>query len=1047
MFLTSISVKRPVAVVAIYLAVAIAGLLALLTLPVNLFPNIDIPVVTILVTYPGAGPDEVEIQVTRPLEDAIAGLNDVDVLTSVSGEGFSQVVVQFTERANPDLIGTDVERRVNSIAQRLPPDVDRPTVTKIDFSQAPVIVLAVSGVSLPPEELYRISDELVRPEIERLNGVGQVSIVGGRQREIRVEVDPDRLRSHGVSLAQVQGALAQANLNFPSGSISQAGRSYSLRLYGLIGAPEDLGRIVVGGPRDAPTRISDIAAVVVGARDQTQVSRVNREAAVVVRVTKQGGANLTDAVDAVKAALPRVRGSLPTGAEIVVVQDNSVSIRQSLQGVREELTTAIFLTAAILLLFLHRLRVSFIVLLSIPTTLLATLVAMQFLNFSLNLLSALGLTLTIGILVDDSIVVLENILRRLGAGDEPTEAAINGRAEIGLAAVAITLVDVVVFAPVGLVSGQIGGFFREFGFTIAAATLFSLIVSFTLTPMLAARLLRRDSGEGANALWGFAGWWDRGFANFEARYRRALDWSMRHRLIVVGAAIASVLFGIGLVATGRVPNEFFPRDDQGIFVISTEAPSGTSLAAHDSLMSQVEARLLEIPEVKTVTASVGAGGSATGFGIASGGQARFGSVTVELIDKSTGRRDIHAVGEEARTSLEQISGLRTRLDVQGAGGGGQPVAVRVQGNEPERLLALSRQVQARITAIPGLRDVTNSAGLGAPELRVRVDRERASDLGVSSAALGQALRTAYTGTVATRYRQPDGRLIDVRLIQTNESRARPELVADLPVPTLSGGTIRLGQIATIEDVSGPSQFNRRGRERVITIGAGIDPSLTLGEVTPLVRSALAEIAVPPGLTVVVGGSAEAANQSFGQLFAALGASILLAYLLMVVLYSSFSQPLVILFALPVAIGGAVGALWVFGYSFNIFAMIGLILLVGLAIKNGILLIDRANQNRRRGLSARMALLEAGPTRLRPILMTSLTITVALLPSALQIGEGAELRAPLAAAVMGGVISSTALTLVLVPVVYLSFDDAQRRIGRWLRRGARLVPSPKGRGLG
>jgi len=1045
LFLTILSVGA-------YLAVAIAGLITLVSLPINLFPNVNIPVVTIVSTYPGAGPEEVEVQVTRPIEDAVAGLNDIDILTSTSAEGLSTVVIQFTERANPDLIGTDVERRVNQIAARLPADVDRPTVTKIDFDQAPAIVLGITGPTLAPEELYRIADELVRPELERLNGVAQVAIVGGRQQEVRIEADPERLRARGISLAQIQGSLAAANLNIPSGSISQGGRAYSLRLYGLAATPEDLGRVVVGGTQSAPVRLADVASIRLAARDQTQISRVNREPAVVLRITKQGGANLTDVVDRVRAELPNIRRLVPAESAVTVVQDVSVAIRTSLAGVRDELVFAVFLTSLVLLLFLHRLRVSLIVLMSIPTTLLATLVVMQQLDFSLNLLSALGLTLTIGILVDDSIVVLENILRHRSMGEEPYEAAINGRREIGLAAVAITLVDVVVFAPVGLVSGQIGGFFREFGFTIAAATLISLIVSFTLTPMLAARLLGRESGEGADALWGFAARWDAWFARLERFYRRTLNWSLDHRWVIVVGAILSLLFGIGLITTGRVPNEFFPRDDQGIFTISTEMPPGTSLARHDEVMREIEARLFELEEIETVATSIGGGGAVTGFVIGGGGQARFGSLAVELRPKGTGRRDVYEVTEDLRHRLATVPGVITRIAVQNAGGAGQPVSVRVQGPEAERLQALALEVDAALRRVDGLRDITNSAGIGAPELRVRIDRERAADLGVTSAAVGQALRTAYTGSVVTRFRRPDGRLIDVRLVAPSQLRDRTDLVRDLPLQTSGGGSVRLGQVATIEEVSGPSQISRRERERVINVSAGLDPAYNLGEISPVVRRAVASISAPPGYSLTVGGAVEQQNRGFGQLFTALGASIVLAYLLMTILYSSFSQPFVILFALPVAIGGAIGALWILGYSFNIFALIGLILLVGLAIKNGILLVDRTNTNRQRGLNARAALLEAGPTRLRPILMTSLTITVALSPSAFQIGEGAELRAPLAAVVLGGVISSTALTLLLVPVVYSLMDSAQRWLGRRFGRpgksddsshapGAVLRPEP------
>jgi HAE1 family hydrophobic/amphiphilic exporter-1 len=1038
--LTELAVGRPVAVIALYLVVAAMGVLAYRGLPINLFPNVNIPVVTIVTAFPGAGPEEVELQVTRPIEDAVSGLNDVDIVTSVSTEGLSQVIVQFTERANESLIGTDVERQVSGLSRALPQDAERPQVLKIDFSQLPVIQLAVVGEGLAPEELFRRADEVVRPELERLNGVANVTVVGGRQQEVRVEVDPDRLRAYGVSMAQVQSALSLANVNVPGGTVSERGRAYSLRLYGLAGRPEDLEGIAVGGPREAPVQLRDVADVRLGARDQTQVSRVNGRQAVVVRVGKQSGSNLTDVADGVHRALPGLRAALPAGSELVVVQDNSLSIRQSLRGVQNELITAIFLTAIVLLLFLHRFRVSLIVLLSIPTTLLATLAAMQLLGFSFNVLSTLGLTLTIGILVDDSIVVLENILRRLARGDTPRAAAVYGRAEIGLAAVAITLVDVVVFVPVGLVTGQIGGFFREFGFTIAAATLFSLVVSFTLTPMLAGRFLRGDDEGEERALWGFAGLWNRGFARLERGYRRLLSWSLGHRLPVLAVAAASLVFGVFLVASGRVPSEFFPQDDQGIFQVRTEMPAGTSLERHDAVMRQVEERLLALPEVKTVAATIGGEGGNV-FAGAGAGQARFGTVTVDLTEKSTGRRGVYQVAEDARTRLAGAPEAKIRVDVQGAGGPGQPITVRVQGPDPRGLGDLAGRIEAALKGVDGLRDVTNSAAIGAPELQVRIDRGRAQDLGVTAAGLGGAIRAAYAGGVATKYRRPDGRQVDVRVVLADAARTRTDAIADLPVPTASGGAVKLGQIADVQAVTGPVQIDRRNRQRLVTLGASPQPGLALGALTPRVQAAIASVLVPPGYSVTLGGNAEEQTRSFGQLFAALGASILLAYILMAVLYDSFLYPFVILFALPVSVGGAIGALWIFGYTFNIFAMIGFILLVGLAIKNGILLVDRANRNRAEGLGARAALLEAGPTRLRPILMTSFTIALALLPTALRFGEGAELRAPLAAAVLGGVITSTILTLVVVPIAYTFAAGLQDLPGRIRRRREKPPASP------
>ena len=1035
LWLTRVSIAKPFVVGLVAAAVALVGLVAYLSLPINQFPNVNIPVVTVTTIYPGAGPEEVELQVSQQIESAVAGLADVDFVTSTSTEGVSLVVVQFSDRANSDLIANTVARQVDAVVGQLLADAQHPSVAKVDPNARPVLQLALVSERLPPEELFRLADGVLRPRLERVTGVSQVGLVGGRQQEVRIEVDPAKLAGHGVALNQVQAALAQSNASTPAGSVAQRGREYTLRVAGLVERPEDFGRIVVGGQPDNPIRLWDVATVRLAAKDPTQLTRVDGSPGVLLRVGKQNGANTTDVADAVDAALAELRARLPAGADLRLVQDDSRFTRQAIDGVRNELLTAVLLTGLVLFLFLHSPRLAFIVLLSIPTTLLAATVGMTLLGFSLNFLSMLALTLSIGILVDDSIVVLESILRRLEAGDAPDAAALNGRAQIGLAAVAITLVDVVIFAPVGLVHGLIGSIFREFGFTVAMTTLASLFVSFTLTPTLAARLVRPEGAGGWIERFGRA--WDHGFAGLEGRYRRLLGWSLHHRPIVLLVSGLSLAFGVGLVATGRVAREFTPQSDQGLISIDSQMPPGTALAGHDAAMRAIEARLGALPWVESVTTSIGVGSS--GFGANAPGQARNGGLTVRL--KTKPRPSAFELVGEIRRALADVPDVAIQVQATqgqgGGGGGGQPVQLRLQGPDEQILVQLAGRVAEALRAVPGLRDVTSSAAVGLPEVRIQVDRGRAEDLGVTAQALGAAVRAAYGGVVATRYRQPDGKDLDVRLILADSARLDVEAVGDLPLQTPGGQTVRLRQVATIAQVVGPTQIDRRNQERVVTVGANLEPGLVLGNVTPLVDAAVARLQLPPGYTLAPGGTTEQQSTAFGQLFAALGVSILLAYLLMALLYESLVYPLVILCALPVAVGGAVGGLWVFGYSFSVLAMIGMILLVGLAVKNGILLVDRTNHNRReRGMAREEALLEAGPVRLRPILMTSLTVALALTPTVLRLGEGSELRAPLAAAVLGGVVSSTLLTLVVVPVVYTLLDSLQCRLVELARRPSR-----------
>ena len=1041
---TRLAITRAGATSAIFLALAIAGYFAFRGLPINQFPSVDIPVVAITTIYPGANPKEMETQVTRPIEDAVAGLSNVKTITSVSGQGFSSVVIEFSESADSKTIAQDTERRVGGPAGQFPTGANRPTVTKINFDQAAVMQVAVADNTLAPEQLYRVAKEQVLPRIEQINGVSQVELVGGRKDEVRVAIDPGRLAAYGLSLAQLQGALASANASIPGGSITQGPRQFELEVTGLYKSAEDLARVVVA---PGPVRLGDLGTVTVGATELTQTTRVNGKQAILIAIGQQSGSNLTDVTDGVRAAMPSIAASLPTTSDLIVVQDKTPSVRASITGIQEELIFAVVLTSIILLLFLHNVRAAGIVLLSIPTTLLTTFIIMQFLGFSLNFLSMLGLTLTIGILVDDSIVVLENIMRHLARGERPVRAALMGRAEIGLAAVAITLVDVVVFAPTGLVSGVIGGFFKEFGFTIAGATLVSLLVSFTLTPLLAARIMKSGGEKDAGLLGRFGAWWDGWFESFEERYRELLRWALGHwtlslrrfrlrighSVVVIAVAVASIVVGGALVVTGAIPVEFVPASDEGYFQVKTEAPPGTSIEAHDAAMMQIEQILMTIPEVKTVTASVGV---SSGGLISSGstGQARYGSVTVEVLRLHDRHRSVFEIIDEARGMLTGVAGIQPKVGVLagGPGGGIAPVAIRLTGPEFETLSELANQVQASLEQSPRLVNVANGAPVGQPQLRVEVDQARAAELGVNSASLGLLVRTAFAGSVATKFQRPDGTLQDVRIQLEGAARQDISTVGDLPVQTALGTTVKLSQVATITQTSGPTQINHYNRLRVVNVNASLEIGYSLSEVQPDVQAAIDNLVLPPGYFASAGGDSQNQAEAFGQLFMALGASVLLAYLLMAVLYNSLLDPLVILFSLPVAFGGAMVGLWVFQYEFSVFSMIGLILLVGLAIKNGILLVDRTNQNRERGLSMHDALLEAGPARLRAIIMTSLTIAIALLPTAFQLGEGSELRAPLAATVIGGIISSTLLTLVFVPVMYTLLNGLSDNIGRAIR---------------
>jgi len=1029
MWMTNTAVAKPLAIVAIFLAVVAAGVASFFALPINLFPKFNVPVVVVTTAWVGASPNEVELQITRPVEDAVAGLQNIDNISSTSGQGISSVVITFTDKANPDLIDSEVQRQLATVQGQLPTDPSQaitPITSKVDPNALPIMQLALVSDTLSNTELYALANDTLSPQLQQVTGVSQVSIVGGQPQEVQILVDPNKLAGLGISLAALQTGLTTGNTAVPAGSLTQDPNTYNLRVSNLAAQPQDLGRITIGGTANAPVRVSDVATVQLTGREQSQITRVNGHTGVLFRLSAQTGANTTDVSDGVNRLLPGLQGQLPPGAQLVMVQDNSTFIRTSVNGVLEELLSAIVLTSVVLLLFLHSPRVSLIVLLSIPTTLLATFSIMRVLGFSLNFISTLALILTIGILVDDSIVILENTLRHLSRGEPPKAAAINGRAEIGLAALTITLVDVVIFAPTGLVSGQVGAFFKEFGFTIAAATLCSLIISFTLTPMLASRLLKQERGEPGKGPWArFSRWWDEKFAGLEHTYHRLLQWCFQHRWAPLVAALAFLVFGIALVPLGAVPVEFFPNIDQGSIAINTRVAPGTSLAAHDAIMRQIEGQLAEVPEIHTYSASIGAS-QTFGIGAASVTQ---GTVVIDIGSRKDRSRSVFAVADDIRARVADIPNATIQVQVNGGQGAGQAELVRIQGPDVAVLTSLANQLQVLMEQVPGVTGVTNGASAALPELQITVDPARASALGITPATVGGAVRTSYSGAIATKWRRSDGKQIDVRVLLTDAARSNVSALGAVPLQTNSGQVVPLNQVATIAQVPTPNEINRRDRQRVVTVGADLATGYVQSQVDPVVQSLSKQLVVPAGYTVAFGGQAQEQSQAFGDLFAALGISVLLAYLLMAILYNSLLEPLIILFGLPVAFGGALISSALFRYTFNLFSLIGVILLVGLAIKNGILLVDRTNHNRERGMGRLEAVLEAGPARLRAILMTSATIVVALLPSAFQLGEGSEIRAPLAATVVGGVIASTLLTLVVVPTMYTILDGMRRRLSR------------------
>jgi HAE1 family hydrophobic/amphiphilic exporter-1 len=1049
MGLTRVAISRPVFILMVIAAMVILGLVSFSRLSAELYPNINSPAVTILTTYAGASPEDVERLITKPIEDAIAGLANIDVLNSSSLEGASQITVIFTDNANVDVSATDVERRVSAIRNTLPNDADAPAVLKIDPSQLPVLYLAMTS-DLAPERLYQLAKDQIKPRLESQAGVASVDITGGLEREIQVQVNPVKLRAYGLTIDQVEQALSRENQGLPGGTIERGRQQLTLRLYGLYQTADDLRELTVATTGQGVVRLGDVATVLDTHKRVTSRNFLNGREAIAFTITKQSGANEIATVDAVREELARLNRTLPGNTHITVISDTSKFTRNSLAGVERSLFEAVLLTGLVLLVFLHTLRSTVIVLFAIPTSLITTFLVMNILGFSLNIMSSMALVLVIGVLVDDSIVVLENIFRHLELGETPWSAALKGRSEIGLAAIAITLVDVVVFTPVGFMSGISGQWFRQFGLVIASATLLSLFVSFTLTPMLASRWLQPGTPTPGFGPWRrFVGWYEDKFERLRDGYGRLLDWALRHRWVPPALAVVSLVFAFAMVPLKLVRFEFIPVSDNGIFSMTVELPPGSSLDATDGVLREIERDLAAIPEVQYYLSASGiqtgsaSGGATTGV---TGRNARFGRVQVVLVDRKLRQRGVSEIVEQVSAETQNIPGAKVNVSSQGGASATQPVQVRILGDDPQVLQALAAGVEDVIRNTPGTRDVQNSGSQANPETRLVPERRRMADAGVTAQQAALALRTAVEGTVATKLRPEGQDEIDVRLITDPAARADAQDVGMLPLTGMRDGaptTVYLNQVTRTEQVAGPTSIDRRNRQRLVNVNANLVGNTPLNDVTVPVQRAIAQMQaeglVPAGYTLQMGGQAEDQAKAFGNIFLALGLSILLEYMLLAALYESMILPFATMFALPVAVVGAFIALAITHNTLNLLSMIGMIVLMGLVGKNGILVVDYTNTLRHEGLTRGDALRRAGPTRLRPILMTTMALIFGLFPLAAQLEEGSELYAGMATVMIGGMISSTLLSLLVVPCMYTYFDDLQAVVKRlWGWRPSRLL---------
>lgn len=1031
MKLSNVSIDRPVFTSMCAIAVLVLGGLALTRLGVDLFPDVSFPIVTVVTPYPGAGPEEVESQVTRRIEEAVSSINGVDEVRSYSRDSSSFVLVLFDLDSDVNQAAADVRDRVAMIRGQLPRDVLDPIVSRIDPTAIPVVTYAVSSPR-SSLETRRFVEDVVRPALERVPGVGSVGVTGGDVREIRVELDKSKLEAQGITVAQVAHAVGSESFDLPAGRVTVGAREISLKAVGRFKTPDEVGDVVLlATPGGTQIRVRDVGQVVDGVVEERTRTRVNGENAILLEVQKQGGTNTVAIADDVAAELDQLRERLPEDVKISLVIDGSRFIRNNMNQLRTALIEGAIFAILVIFIFMLDWRSTFISALALPTSIIASFFVMWQLGYTLNIMTMLGLSLAIGLLIDDSVVVRENIFRHMEHGEDPITAARKGTSEIALAVTATTFTVVAVFAPVAFTGGIIGRMFRQFGLTVTAAVLVSLVVSFTLDPMLSARLVQKlgpDHHERQRRHW-FYGPFTRFFDWLDASYRAILGWALRWRKTVFVAATA--LFFGSCSLSGLMGKEFFGRADQGDFAVNLEMPAGTSLAEMDRVVRQVEEIVRREPEVVTVATQVGPDGDVS-----------KALLRVKVIEKAKRSRSLADIMAVLRPQLAVIPGLTYALREAGFGGKAEttvdqaPIVLYIRGPDYAELGDLAQRAFEIVRTTRGAADVAISYRPGMAEERIVIDRARAADLAVPYAAAAMTLRTGVAGDAVAKFRDGEHD-VDIRVQLRPEDRATIDAIDSLQVPSLRGGKVYLAQVTTRETASTPATVERLDRERQITISANV-VGRSLGDVTNDLQARLDELPKKPGYTFRFAGEVERMQETFQNLGIALGLAVIFIYLVLASQFESLLHPFTIMFSLPLAIVGALVFLFVFDFGIGMPAFIGIILLMGLVTKNGILLVDFTNQLRAKGMGAVEALLEAGPTRLRPILMTSAAMVLGMLPTAIGKGEGSEFRAPMSLAVIGGVISSTLLTLIVIPVVYVWVD-------RFTLRGWRARKAAKAKG--
>ncbi|MBN1824790.1 MAG: efflux RND transporter permease subunit [Candidatus Eisenbacteria bacterium] len=1024
MNIASFSVKRPVFTTMLTLGLVVLGAYSYNLLSVELFPNTDFPFVLVTTIYPGAGPEEVETQLTQKIEDEVSTLADIDLLESISREGVSLVVMRFRLEASGDEAANDVRAKVDGILNDLPNGAEKPVVEKFEVGAAPIISLAVTS-DLGVNATYKVVDETMRDRLSQVSGVATIDIFGGQEREIRVEVDRRKLERYEISIGTVTALIAAENVNIPGGRVIERDREYTIRTLGEFESVDEIGRIRIPLAAGGTIRLGEIARIRDTYEEARSVARFRSSPAVQVDVIKRSGANTIGAALGVYDAVRDLRAELPPGFVIEYASDDSRFIQESVRDVTTNILIGILLTALLLWVFLRNVRATLIVAVVMPATIISTFLLMQIAGFSLNVVSLLALGVSVGILVTNAIVVLENVIRHLRKGKDPKQAAVDGTNQVALAVLASVATNVVVFVPIAFMQGIIGRIFIQFGLTVVFATFFSLLISFTLTPMLCAFFLKRtgrmDAGEaGEEDHGGDAGaaavngthYLDRRISRLSVSYRSLLDWSLRRVRNRVILSVAALLFlALSFFLLGISGGEFMPEMDQGYMNVEIELPAGSSLEKTEEIVAEAEEIIRALPEVVSVISTIG--GSDRGVDEA--------ILKAKLADKSDRDRMVDELVNALRPLLAGLPGAEVVVagSASETGRVESDAEIEVMGDETDKLRMYAERVRKIVAAAPGAVDVKSSWREGGEELLFIPDREEIARRGLTTGRIAMFLRNSFEGNDEAVFRER-GEEYAIRVHFDEETRNDPATLEEIRIPT-GGGEVPLVQLGRIERRTGQAEILHRDRQKRITISANLAEG-TISDLVRTTRPQFEAMNLPPGYKIVFGGMYEFQEESFSALFSAMILAIVLTYVVLAMILESFAHPITVMLTLPLGLVGASFGIFFGGQSINIFSLMAMVMLIGIVVNNAILLIDYVKQLRGRGLGLHEAILEGCPVRLRAVIMTNLATAIGMIPQALGTGQGSEIRVAMALTTIGGVLVSALFTLILIPSLYAAFEE-------------------------